>query len=107
MAAVGCLRSRGVSASRSAVMVALSALLPVLALAVQAPAQVDSIRALARDGPDSVLVERVRQHPYDARDALHRLFVGGVRDDSAAHAALAAANRLAAAVAVAWSDSFL
>jgi CHAT domain-containing protein len=87
-------------------MISLFTTLPVLALAVQNP-QVDSLRALARDGPDSVLVEQVRQHPYDARDALHRLFVVGVRDDSAGRAALAAAGRLAGAVAVAWSDSFL
>src|SRR2546422_238475 len=103
MAAVGRFRSRGISASRSAVMVALSALLPVLALAAQAPQQVDTIRALAITGPDSVLVERARQRPNDAREALSQLLAAsGSGGDTAGAAALTAAERLARAFAVAW-----
>ena len=49
-------------------MVALSALLPVLALTAQSPLM-DSIRTLARDGPDSALVGRARHRPDDALEA--------------------------------------
>src|SRR5438128_976988 len=106
VAAVGRLRSRGVSASRSAVMVALSALLPVLALTAQSPLM-DSIRTLARDGPDSALVGRTRHRPDDALEALRQfLSTAGSGEDSAGVAALTVAERLASAWTVAWHDSF-
>src|SRR2546426_1451825 len=73
MAAVGRFRSCRVSSSGFPVMFAVSVLLPVLALAAQAPQQVDEIRALARTGPDSVLVERALQRANDAREALRQL----------------------------------
>lgn len=76
---------------------------PVLVLAAalaQSPQGPDELRALARDGPDSVLIERTRQRPDDAREALRRLLA------SAEAASLAAAARLAGAYAVAWRDSF-
>src|SRR5712691_1310460 len=88
-------------------MHALSAFVPVLALAAQAPAQVDSIRALARDAPDSVLVERARQRPSGAREALRQLLAAaGGGGDTAGVAALSGAERLAGTFAVAWRDSF-
>src|SRR5256886_15288219 len=39
----------------------------------QNPQAVGELRALARDGPDSVLIERARQRPNDAREALRQL----------------------------------
>src|SRR5438034_1068516 len=69
---MGGLGSRGVSARRARAMIALLTALPVLALAAQAPQEVDSIRALASNGPDSVLVERVRQRNDAARKAAVR-----------------------------------
>jgi CHAT domain-containing protein len=62
----------------------------------------DELRTLARDGSDSVLVDRTRQRPDDTRDALRRLLA-----EAAGGAPLAAAERLAGAYAVAWQDSFL
>jgi CHAT domain-containing protein/tetratricopeptide (TPR) repeat protein len=88
-------------------MIALLAAFPVLALTAQAPQPLDELRALARDGPDSVLVERVRQRPDDAREALRQLLAtAGGRGDSAGIAALTATERVAGAFAVAWRDSF-
>lgn len=86
-------------------MIALLAAFPVLALTAQDPQAVNELRALARDAPDSVLVEAVRRRPMDGRDALEQLLTAG--GDSTALAALTAAERLASAYAVAWSDSFL
>ncbi len=88
-------------------MIAFTAVVSVVALVAQAPAQVDSIRALAGDGPDSVLVERTRQRPNEAREAFRQLLLAGGGGDSANVAALTAAGRLAAAFSVAWKDSFL
>ena len=77
------------------------ALLASLSLALQSPHAVDSVRLLARDGPDSALVEAARRHPDDAREALRRLLAEG-----AGGAPLTSAERLAGAYAVAWRDSF-
>jgi len=76
--------------------------------AAQAPKAADELRALARDGPDSALIERVRQRGVDhTRLALRQLFYAAGRgEDSAGVAALTAAERLAGAFAVAWRDSF-
>jgi CHAT domain-containing protein/Tfp pilus assembly protein PilF len=79
----------------------MSPLLAALALLGQSPHGPDTIRLLARDGPDSALVERTRRHPDDARDALRRLLA-----DAAGGAPLIPAERLASAYAVAWRDSF-
>jgi CHAT domain-containing protein len=79
-------------------MIALLVALPVL---VQSTHGADTVRLLARDGPDSALVERTRRHPDDARDALRRLLA-----DAAGGAPLTPAERLAGAYAVAWRDSF-
>ena len=57
-------------------------------------------------GSDSILVERVRQHPNGARGVFFRLRAAGRTEDSAGGVALAAAERIAGAIAVAWSDSF-
>jgi CHAT domain-containing protein len=79
-------------------MIALVVALPLL---VQSTHGADAVRLLARDGPDSALVERTRRHPDDARDVLRRLLA-----DAAGGAPLTPAERLAGAYAVAWRDSF-
>jgi len=79
--------------------VSLSFLL--LAALAQSSTGPGELQTLARDGPDSVLVDRARQRPDDAREALRLLLV-----ETAGGASLAPAERLAAAYAVAWSDSF-
>src|SRR2546430_781478 len=80
--------------------------LPLLASVLQTQQDVDSIRALARDSPDPVLVEQARRRPDDAREALRQLLAAGAGVDSAAVAALTVAERLAGAFAFAWRDSF-
>jgi len=88
-------------------MIALTAAFSVLALAAQSPQDVGALRALARDGPDSVLVERLRRGPRDLREALRQLLAAAARsEDSVGLAALTAAERLASASVVAWRDSF-
>ena len=89
-------------------LAALSLLALVRGLS-QSPQTVDEVRALARDGPDSILADRARRRPDDAREALRRLLAGaaGGVTDSARASSLAAAERLAGAYAVAWGDSFL
>ena len=82
----------------------MSVVLPqlvVLAALTQSQSGADDLQALARAGPDSVLVVRARQAPDDAREALRHLFIGAARG-----APLEPAERLAAAYAIAWSDSF-
>src|SRR6266581_1815094 len=106
VAAVGLLKPRGVPARRAVAMIALLAVLPVLVLAAQTPQAVSELRALARDGPDSVLVERLRQGPRDLREALRQLLAATGREDSVGVAALTAAEHLASAWLVAWRDSF-
>ncbi len=87
--------------------------LPVLSLlAALAQAQVggpERLRVLARDGPQAALIQEVRDHPDDVRDALRQLLAlaAAAAVDSAASLPLAAADRLAAAYAVAWHDPFL
>ena len=89
-------------------MITLLAAFSVVALSAQNPQAVGELRALARDGPDSVLIERARQRPNDAREALRQLLAAaGSGGDTAGVAALAGAERLARAFGVAWRDSFL
>jgi CHAT domain-containing protein/tetratricopeptide (TPR) repeat protein len=76
-------------------------LLLVCGALTQSPANPGDLQRLARDGPDSALVDRVRLRPDDAREALRRLIV-----EAASGASLAPAERLAGAYAVAWRDSF-
>jgi len=105
MAAVGRLRSRGVHCRGGLAMISLLTALSILSLAVQNP-ETDSLRALARDGPDSALVERVRQRNDEARKLLSQLrTVAGGGEDSA-QVAFPVAERVASAYAVAWQDSF-
>jgi CHAT domain-containing protein len=102
MDAMGGFRSRIVSNQCTAMISTLP--LPFLLLAgalTQSPPGAGDLQTLARDGPDSVLVDRARQRPDDAREALRRLLV-----DAAGGASLAPAERLAGAYAVAWRDSF-
>src|SRR5690349_10372878 len=77
-------------------------LLPVFlcGVLIQAPDGA-GLQQLAREGADSVLVNRVRQRPDDAREALRRLVIA-----AASGAPFAPAERLAGAYAVAWRDSF-
>src|SRR5438093_770215 len=86
-------------------MIPLLTVFPILALAVQRPYQ-DSMRALAREAPDSVLIDAVRRRPIDARKASLWLLGHAAETDSAGLSALRAAERLADAVAAAWNDSF-
>ena len=76
--------------------------------AAQIAKYVDELSALARDGADSDLVQRVRKQPDEAREALRSYLVGAAvgTSDSLRVASLAAANRIAGAVAAAWRDSF-
>lgn len=88
-------------------MIALLTVLPILAVAVQSPQAERELTTLAREGPDSVLIERVRRGTYDVREVLRQLLAAASRSaDSAEGAALTAAERLASAWVVAWQDSF-
>src|SRR6266550_3588682 len=107
VAAVGRLGSRRVPARRTLAMIGFLTALSVLSVAAQSPQDVGELRALARDGPDSVLVERLRRGPRDLREALRQLLAearGG--DDSAGLATVTAADHLASAWVIAWRDSF-
>jgi len=98
---MGSLRSRLVSNQCTAMISTMS--LPFIFITgalTQSPGPGD-LQTLARDGPDSVLVDRARQRPDDAREALRRLLM-----ETAGGASLVPAERLAGAYAVAWSDSF-
>src|SRR5882672_12116885 len=96
VAAMGRLGSRGVVACRTLAMIGFLTALSVLSVAAQSPQDVGELRALARDGPDSVLVERLRRGPRDLREALRQLLAEGAgRDDSVGVAALTAAEHLA------------
>ncbi len=81
-------------------------LLAGLAGIPQNPRVPDSLQALARAGSDSLLLAEARARPDDAREALRGLFVQAAREEHPTEA-LAAAERLARAYAVAWRDSFL
>jgi CHAT domain-containing protein len=79
------------------------------AAAAQAPDGAERLRALARDGPQTTLVQEVRDRPDDVRPALRQLLARAASDtaDGSALPHLTAADRLASAYAVAWRDSFL
>jgi CHAT domain-containing protein len=76
-------------------------LLLALPILLQSPNGVDSVRALVHARPDTTLIERVRRHPDDAREALRLLLVAGADGGN-----LVPAERLADAYAIAWRDSF-
>lgn len=81
--------------------------LPFLVFAAgltQSPQDVDTLRALVRDGPDSVLIDRTRQRPNETREALRQLLAVAAGEEGAS---FAEAKRLAGAYAIAWQDSFL
>jgi CHAT domain-containing protein len=69
----------------------------LLALAIQTPGA-DSLRSLALELPESLLVMEAQVAPMVAREAVGEALRAGE---------LAAARRLAAAYATAWQDSFL
>src|SRR5256886_13018369 len=106
MAAVGRRGSRGVHCRGGLAMISLLTALSILSLAVQNP-ETASLRALAREGPDSALVERVRQRNDEARKLLSQLrTVAGGGEDSA-QAAFPVAGRAARACAASWSATFV
>src|SRR2546426_3440067 len=105
MAALDRLRSGGVHCRGALAMISLLTALSILSLAVQNP-ETDSLRALARDGPDSALVERVRQRNDEARKLLSQLRTAAGGSEDSAQVAFPVAERLASAYAVAWQDSF-
>jgi CHAT domain-containing protein/tetratricopeptide (TPR) repeat protein len=78
----------------------------VLLSMLQTAQSVDEFTTLARVGPDSVLVARMREAPDDGREALRGLLARAAVDIGTDRP-LAAADRLAQAYAVAWRDSFL
>ncbi len=105
MAALDRLRSRGVHCRGALAMISLLTAFSTLSLVVQNP-ETDSMRALARDGPDSALVERVRQRNDEARKLLSQLRTAAGGNEDSAQVILPVAERLASAYAVAWQDSF-
>jgi len=105
MAPLDRLRSSGVHCRGALAMISLLTALSILSQAVQNP-ETDSLRALARDGPDSALVERVRQRNDEARKLLSQLRTAAGGSEDSAQVAFPVAERLASAYAVAWQDSF-
>ena len=88
-------------------MIALASAFYVLALAAQTPQEVAELRALAKDGPDSVLVQRLRRGPRDLREVLRQFLAEAAgREDSVGVAALSGAERLANGWFLTWGDSF-
>jgi CHAT domain-containing protein/Tfp pilus assembly protein PilF len=90
-----------------AIIVVLALVIP-LRLTGQDRKEVAELQRLATTGPDSTLIERMRHRSDEAREAVHELLkeaAAGSSDPSQAQS-LAAAERLAGAVAVAWRDSF-
>jgi len=80
--------------------------LPFVALAAgltQSPEDVNELRALIRDGPDSVLIARTRERPNEMREALRQLLTDAAR---APAPVFADADRLTRTYAIAWQDSF-
>lgn len=78
------------------------------AAAVQSPAA-DSLRGLAERLPESALASETRARPLVVRDALTATLAQAVRarTESGRAGHLQVAQRLAAAYATAWADSFL
>jgi CHAT domain-containing protein len=76
------------------------------ALAAQSAAA-DSLRQLADRLPKSALIVETRARPLATREAVAEALVRTVRTPSASKEEFAAAQRLAEAYAVAWSDPFL
>jgi len=88
-------------------MITLASAFYVLALTAQAPQDVAELRALAKDGPDSVLVERLRRGPRDLREVLRQFLAEAAgREDSVGIVALTAADHLTSAWFRTWGDSF-
>ena len=80
--------------------------LATLASLAQSPQAREELEALARTGPDSVLIAQAHDRPDALRETLRRLFALAASDTQPAEP-LAAAERLARAYAVAWRDSLL
>jgi CHAT domain-containing protein len=90
-----------------AILVFLALVIPIT-VAGQDRKQVAELRTLASTGPDSALVERMRRRSDEAREAVQKLLkeAAAGSSESTRAAPLAAAQRLAGAIAVAWRDSF-
>ena len=90
-----------------AFLVVLGLVIPV-AVTGQDRKEVAELRTLARTGPDSTLVGRMRQRSDEAREAVQELLreAAAGTPESTQAASLAAARRLAGAIAVVWRDSF-
>jgi CHAT domain-containing protein/tetratricopeptide (TPR) repeat protein len=80
--------------------------IPAAAIIAAQPPQTGDLRTLARTASDSVLVDRARREADAVRSAMTQLRIAGAGDDATGRAALGAGERLAAAYAIAWSDSF-
>jgi CHAT domain-containing protein/tetratricopeptide (TPR) repeat protein len=91
-----------------AILMALVLLIPVN-VAGQDPREVAELRMLAGKGPDSTLIRRIQRSSDEAREAVRELLRESAADtsESTETASLAAAQRLAGAIAVAWRDSSL
>ncbi|HEX5631794.1 MAG TPA: tetratricopeptide repeat protein, partial [Gemmatimonadales bacterium] len=82
-----------------------AALLLPLALLAQQRSQAETMRALVERGSDSALVATVNRSPVAAREAMQALLDRTARPGEG-DLALAGANRLAGAMAIALGDSF-
>jgi len=91
------------------VMLAWLATIAQVQTSTPLPNGAERLRALARDGPQTILVQEVRDRPDDVRPALRLLLAGASSDivDGSSLPHIEAADRLASAYAVAWQDSFL
>lgn len=87
-------------------MISVGSLASLAALAVQTPAA-DSLRLAALRLPAPALVLEVRGQPLATREAVTEALGRSVRASATAGEELRAAQRLAAAYAAAWRDSFL
>jgi len=80
-------------------LVVALALIPVLGEAQE------DLGALAASAPDSVLTQRLRDHPDDIKETIRVLFRQSGQEGQGTQA-LTAAQRVAKAYALAWRDSF-
>jgi len=87
-------------------VIMLGSQLLLVAWAIQSPAA-DSLRLIALELPASSLVVQVKSRSYAVHDAVAQALGRSVSASPANQDDLLAAQRLAAAFATAWSDSFL
>jgi len=87
-------------------MINILAGVSILMMASAQQQTIEELRARVRELSDSALIERARQRPGAYRGAIGRLMDAGRTDDSVGRASLEAADRVAAAYAAAWIDSF-